>query len=188
MIVSAIAAIDRAGLIGDGTKMPWHLPRDLKRFRALTWGKPIVMGRRTFESIGGPLEGRLNIVLSRGSSVVAERYRIARSVADALEIAKGHLKLTQGDEAFIIGGASVFAETLPLWDRLYLTVVEGPFQGNTFFPLDCLRESRWREVREDFFEADARNRHAHWFLSLERQREHGSCDQDFDVVSWLNHV
>src|SRR5947209_20155089 len=120
MILPAIAAMDSRGLIGDGLRLPWHLPRDLKRFRSLTMGKPIVMGRRTFASPRSALPGRLNIVLTRDPAFSAEGCRVARSIEDALAIAGKYLEQTGGEETVIIGGAVVFEETAPLWDRLFL--------------------------------------------------------------------
>lgn len=186
MIVTAIAAIDRTGLIGDGSAMPWHLPRDLRRFRKHTLGKPMIMGRRTLESLRGPLEGRLNIVLTRNRAFHAEGCRTAGSLAEALKIAEEYAGQTGGNEVMIIGGAVVFEETAPLWDRLLLTVVGGDFQGNTFFPLGKLRESRWHLVDEESFPSDPKNPHPHWFLTLERPAIDSPPEQDFDVLNWLS--
>src|SRR4051794_10443227 len=108
MIVSAIAAMDRTGLIGNGLKLPWHLPRDLRRFRGHTLGKPVIMGRRTFESLQAPLAGRLNIVLTHNRSLRDGGFKIARSIQEALKIAEDHLGLVGGQDAMIIGGGGVF--------------------------------------------------------------------------------
>jgi dihydrofolate reductase len=186
VIVSAIAAMDRTGLIGDGMKMPWHLARDLRRFRDCTMGKPIIMGRRTFQSLRTPLSGRLNIVLTHNDSFSAEGCRIARSIEDGLRIADDHLWHIGGDEVMIIGGARVFEATLPLWDHLLLTVVEGKFQGDTYFPLDRVKECRWRIVEREFCGTDAKNVYTHWFLNLERQKANGLISEDFDLNSWLS--
>ena len=166
MIVSAIAAMGRTGVIGDGIKMPWHLPRDLRRFRDSTMGKPVIMGRRTLESLRGPLPGRLNIALSRSATYRAEGFRIARSIEDAIKIAEEQ----GGDhgEVMIIGGGVVYRDTFPLWDRLLLTVVAGEFPGGTSFPLDQAKEGRWRLVSQEYCAPDGKNAHPHWFLSLER--------------------
>lgn len=185
MIVTAIGAIDRNGLIGDGGAMPWHLPRDLRRFRKHTLGKPLIMGRRTLESLPAPLDGRLNIVLTRNLSYVREGCRIARSLETALRIAEEHAGQTGGNEAMVIGGGVVFEETATLWDRLLLTVVAGDFEGKTFFPLGKLRESRWRLVDQETFPPDAKNPHHHRFLTLERAPSDGQPGHDFDIVGWL---
>jgi dihydrofolate reductase len=171
MIVSMIAATDRHGLIGDGGGIPWHLPKDLRRFRALTWGKPVIMGRKTFESIGKPLPGRFNIVLSQNPDFIAPGCRVVRALQEALAVAEGHLATTGGDEVMIIGGGKVYAEALPLWDRLYLTVVDGRFDGATYFPVRGLLRQAWRPARDPEIHADDdKNPYPHSFHILERDR------------------
>jgi dihydrofolate reductase len=185
MIVTAIAAMDRNGLIGDGPAMPWRLPRDLRRFRARTLGKPVIMGRRTFESLGAPLPGRPCLVLSRDPSFAAEGCRIAHSVEEAMGLARRLLEREGGDEIMIIGGGVVFAQTLPLWDRLLLTVVEGTFAGDAYLPLADVEKARWCLVEREFFGADARDTHPHWFLALDRRRGEAPAADDFDLAGWL---
>jgi dihydrofolate reductase len=172
MLVSMIAAMDRRGLIGDDTGMPWHLPKDLRRFRTYTWGKPIIMGRTTFELIGRPLPGRFNIILTRNPEYSAPGCAIARTFQEALSLAEDHLGSTGGDEAMIIGGGKVYAEAIQRSDRLYLTVVEGQFMGSTFFPVRELLRQSWRPACEpETHPADERNRHLHSFHILERTRD-----------------
>ncbi|WZO98471.1 dihydrofolate reductase [Isosphaeraceae bacterium EP7] len=180
MIVSAIAAMDRAGLIGDGVAIPWHLPRDLRRFRSLTIGKPILMGRRTFESLGRPLPGRLNLVLTRQVALQAEGCRVAGSIEEALSIAKD----SGAVEAMVIGGGAVYAETVDLWDRLLLTVVDGSFRGDVHFPVEATSALSWRAVDREECEADDRNPHPHRFVALERLRGE-PAGGGFDLRSWL---
>ena len=179
MRVSAIAAMDRAGVIGIGGHMPWHLPRDLKRFRKCTWGKPVIMGRNTLSSLDSPLAGRYNIVLTRQSGFVAAGCRVVHSIGEALSAAEEHLSAAGGDEAMIIGGSLVFQETVSLWDRVYLTLVEGVFQGDTHFPLAALRQSRWRLVDRECCSADAKNPYPHRFFALERQPEDRGTGRGF---------
>ncbi len=186
MIITAIAAIDRRGLIGGGMKMPWHLPSDLKRFRKKTMGKPVIMGRRTFETLSGPLDGRLNLVLTHSPSFKAEGCVVARSIEEALEIVKGQAEASGCHESMIIGGGVVFHETVPYWDRLLLTVVEGEFQGDTYFPMELVKKVRWRIVGEEFCDADTKNKQAHRFLHLEKQNIGSPSSGDFDLDSWLN--
>jgi dihydrofolate reductase len=181
MIVSAIAAMDRAGLIGDGVTMPWHLPRDLRRFRTRTMGKPVIMGRRTYGSLGRPLPGRLNIVLTRDGTLQADGCRVAGSMSDALRIAEE----SGAGEAMIIGGGAVYAETVGLWDRLLLTVVDGSFRGDVHFPVDAALLLPWRLVDREECEADSRNIHPHRFVTLDRLRG-VPVDGEFDLRSWLN--
>jgi len=182
MIVTAIAAMSRSGVIGDGVRMPWHLPRDLRRFRDATMGKPIIMGRRTLESLRGPLPGRLNIALSRSPDYRAEGFRIAGSLDEALRIAEEQ----GGDqgEAMIIGGGVIYEASFPLWDRLLLTVVEGEYQGSTLFPLDRTLNDRWRLVSREYSPPDAKNVAPHWFLRLERARD--PAIPVFDLATWLD--
>ncbi len=131
IIIAALAEKDR--VIGKGLDLPWRIPADLKRFKALTLGYPVVMGRRTFESLvfqfGGPLKGRDNVVLTSGTlNTNADNVHVFRSLEAALAAFADHPKV------FIGGGASVYAEVLPIADRLELTVVQGDFEGDAFFP------------------------------------------------------
>ncbi len=169
MLVSMIAAMDRCGLIGDETGLPWHLSKDLRRFRAYTWGKPIIMGRRTFELIGKPLPGRINIVLTQNPEYGVPGCRVARTFQEALSIAEDSLRSTGGSEVMIIGGGKVYAEAIHRWDRLYLTVVESQFQGNTYFPVRELLRQCWRPTCEpETHPSDEKNRYPHSFYILER--------------------
>ncbi len=165
--------------------MPWHLPRDLKRFRKCTWDKPVIMGRKTFLSLAAPLAGRFQIVLTRRSGWVAPDCHVVHSVAEALAAAADRLKVVGGEEAMIIGGGLVFQETAARWDRVYLTLVEGRFEADAYFPLEALRQFRWRRVEEEWSPADARNPYPHRFIALERLPEASVSTEDFDLASWL---
>ena len=130
MILSMIAALDEKGGIGRAGRLPWHLSTDLKRFKALTMGHHVIMGRKTFRSIGKPLPGRTNIVVTRQRDYQAEGVVVAHSLEEALETAELH-----GDtEAFIIGGGELYAQALPIADRLYLTSVHTDSHAEIFFP------------------------------------------------------
>jgi dihydrofolate reductase len=163
VIVSFLAAIDRNLVLGDEKGIPWHLPGDLKRFRKLTLGKPIIMGRTTFEHIGRPLDKRTNIVLSRNPDYRPEGVVVANSFEDALRLA--------GDvpEVVVIGGGDVFRAALPYVNRLYLTLVEGDFQGTAFFPSEIPTPAgfEWRETRSESYPADERHKHPHHFVEVE---------------------
>jgi dihydrofolate reductase len=175
MLVSLIVAMDHRGLIGDERGLPWHLPKDLRRFREYTWGKPIIMGRTTFELIGRPLPGRLNIVLTHNQDYRAPGCQVARSLDEALALAADYLAASGGDEAVIIGGAKVYAEAIPRCDRLYLTIVDGEFQGATYFPVCELLRGSWRLLRKsETHPPDEKNLHGHSFHMIERLREGGS--------------
>ena len=169
MRVAIIAAMDRRGLIGDEGRLPWHLPRDLRRFRAYTLGKPVIMGRKTFESIGKPLPERLNIILTQDPNYTAPGCTISISLAEALAMADAFLASVGKDEAMIIGGGKVYAEAIHRWDRMYLTIVEGQFQGTTYFPIRELLRQHWRPLGEpERHPADEKNTYPHSFHILER--------------------
>ncbi len=141
MLISIIAALDEGGLIGVGDRLPWRLRGDLRRFRRITMGKPLIMGRRTFESIGRPLDGRTNIVLSRRTGYEAKGVLIATSFEEAIAIARDGG--AAASELMVIGGAEVYTRALPEAGRLYLTRVHGRFEGDVYFP--PFDESQWRE-------------------------------------------
>jgi dihydrofolate reductase len=172
VIVSAIAAIGRNGVIGREGKLPWHLPDDLKRFRAITWGKPIIMGRKTFESLGRALPGRTNIVLTRKSEYRAEGCVVVSSPPEALSVAASG----GATEAIIIGGSEVFRQFLPRCEKVYLTIVEREFQGDTFFPLDLRDDPDWDVVDEEYRPADPRNPFATRYQVLRRRHRVGFED------------
>ncbi len=141
-MISIIAAIASNGVIGDRNTLLWHIREDMLRFRHLTTGHPVVMGRKTYESIGRPLPGRTNVVISREVSAI-EGCRVVRSLAEAQSM------FPSDEEIFIIGGAQIYAQALPVADRLYITEVHRSYDGDTSFPPIDL--SQWRETaREDF--------------------------------------
>lgn len=158
--VSLIAAMDRNRAIGAGGRLPWHLPDDLRWFRRHTLGKPIIMGRCTWRSIGRALPGRRNIVLTRDEEFHAEGVVVAHDIQEALSLA--------GDvsEVMIIGGGVLFSDTIHFADRLYITLVEGVFDGDVWFPLFDMSE--WREVSREEHPADERNPWPFTFLIFER--------------------
>jgi dihydrofolate reductase len=164
MIVSFLVAMDRRLVIGDEKGLPWHLPADLKRFRRLTLGKPIIMGRTTFEHIGRPLDQRTNIVLSRRPDFKPEGVLVARSLEEAFRSA--------GDvpEVVVIGGAEVFREAFPMANRVYLTFVEGEFPGTVYFPADFPPDPPgyvWEQTHYEEHPADEKNPYPHNFRVLE---------------------
>ena len=160
-LVSIIAAIAENRVIGRGNRLPWHLPADLARFKRLTLGKPIVMGRRTWESLPGRLPGRRHIVVTRSPGYEAEGCLVVPSPRAALAAA--------GDapEVMVIGGAGLYREMLPLAGRMYLTLVRvGIEDGDAFFPE--WDERRWRQVQREDLQRDERNPLDMRFLTLER--------------------
>lgn len=127
-MISLIVAHDKNHVIGYENDMPWHLPGDLQYFKEMTMGKPIIMGRKTFESIGRPLPGRRNIVITRNESYAAQGIETVPSLDTALALVK------DVPEIMIIGGAQIFEQSLPLADKLYITLIDHEFKGDTFFP------------------------------------------------------
>lgn len=130
MSIVIVAAADLGRVIGRHNRLPWHLPSDLKRFRSVTMGRAVVMGRRTFESIGRALPGRSNVVISRDAAYRAEGCEMAPSLAAAIELGARH-----HDEVMIIGGAQVYDDALAVADRILLTVVHDRFEGDAWFPI-----------------------------------------------------
>ena len=160
--IAFVVARDRNGVIGKGGALPWRLPDDMKHVRSLTVGKPLIMGRRTYESIGRPLPDRTNIVLTRDPAFRAEGVKVASTPEEALALA--------GDapEVIVFGGAEVFARFLPLTDRIYLTEVDTEAAGDTFFP--ALDPRQWRETERVEHPADAKHAYPFRFVTLERER------------------
>lgn len=159
MIVSLIAAMDRNRLIGNDNQLPWHLPADFAWFKSVTMGKPIIMGRKTFDSIGKPLPGRTNIVLSRTPNVTIEGAVVVSDLEQALAVEP------QAEEQMIIGGSSIYALALPRVSRMYLTLVDGEFEGDAWFPE---YGDGWNKVRSECHQADEKNRWACEFSVFER--------------------
>ena len=148
--LALIAALARNGVIGRDNHMPWHLPADLRHFKARTLGKPIIMGRKTWDSLGRPLPGRLNLVVSRQPGLRLDGAEVFASLDDALRRADQWAAEQGVDELMLIGGAQLYAQALPLAERLYLTRIELEPQGDAFFPE--LIAAEWmcteREVHE----------------------------------------
>lgn len=129
-MISIIAAISENRTIGKNNRLPWHIPEDLKRFKSLTLGHPIIMGRTTFESIRKPLPGRTNIIVTRNKEFKAEGCVICNSLNEAINVAKRN---NQG-EIFIIGGGQIYEQAIEFADKIYLTIVKGSYEGDAFFP------------------------------------------------------
>ena len=145
-IICIIAAVAENGVIGRDGKMPWHLPAELKYFRARTIGKPVIMGRKTFQSIGKPLPGRDNIVITRDQNITAVGARVAASLGEALDLARQSAASSGAAEIMIIGGAEIYAQTMPLASRIYLSRIDARPDGDATFP--TLLDSEWRLISE----------------------------------------
>ncbi|HEY3176566.1 MAG TPA: dihydrofolate reductase [Candidatus Polarisedimenticolia bacterium] len=159
MRLSLIAAMARNRVIGRAGAIPWHLPDDLRHFKQITMGRWLIMGRRTFESIGRPLPGRTTVVVTRRPDYAPDGVIIAHSIEEALELARGE------EEVFVAGGAQIYEATLPIAERLHLTLIEAEYEGDAFFP--TLDYARWRLAREEHRPA-AGNAPAHSFATYER--------------------
>ncbi len=162
MKLSLIVAMSANRVIGRDNKMPWHLSADLKRFRAITMNSPILMGRKTFESIGKPLDGRTNLILSKNENYQPEGCFVFNSLENALNAAGNF-----DEELFIIGGATLYEMALPLAERLYLTDIQAEFQGDTFFPDIDFNE--WNEIACEQIDNDEKVDFSYRFLTLEKK-------------------
>jgi dihydrofolate reductase len=160
MKISIIVAMSRNRVIGQGDALPWKLPADLRRFKLLTMGHWLILGRKTFDSIGKPLAGRHMIVVTHQEGFAPGGIQVAHSVEQALEMARG-------DEVFIGGGAQIYHQTLGQADRLYMTLVEAKFEGDTFFP--ACDKSDWQLVSEECHDPDERNPFPYRFRVYERR-------------------
>ena len=159
MKISMVAAMAKSRVIGKDNAMPWHLPADFAWFKKVTMGKPVVMGRKTFESIGRPLPGRHNIVISRNAGYQAEGITVVSDI-EAAKNAAGNV-----EELMVIGGGSIYAACLEDADRLYLTFIDLDVEGDTQFP-DW--GNGWQEVHSESYAADEKNAHDMRFVILER--------------------
>ncbi|MEZ9867567.1 type 3 dihydrofolate reductase [Vibrio sp. 10N.222.51.E8] len=159
MIISMIAAMANNRIIGKDNQMPWHLPADFAWFKRSTMGKPVVMGRKTYDSIGRPLPGRLNVVISRDESLKIEGVTTVTSIEQALEL------LSDVEEVMIIGGGSIYESCLPKADKLYLTYIDFAVDGDTQFP-DW--GEGWKQSFKESYQADEKNKHNMEFVILER--------------------
>lgn len=160
MLISLIAAMDKQRLIGRENGLPWHLPADFKHFKEVTLGKPVIMGRKTFESIGRPLPGRTNIVISR-SGFNAEGVISVDSIEAALESAGS------AEEVMIIGGAMLYEQILPRADRMYLTMVDAVCDGDAWFP--AFDEAEWEIISDAPHPADEKNNYAFRVVTYQRK-------------------
>ncbi len=160
MNLSIIVALSENNVVGINNQLPWHLSADLKRVKALTMGHHLIMGRKTFESIGRPLPGRTNVIITRNKDFKAEGCVTVSSLIEALEKAK------DDTEAFIFGGGEVFREGLPKVNKIYMTRIHRNFEGDTHFPE--LKSEEWKEISREDFNADEKNNYNYSFIDLVR--------------------
>ncbi|MFI5157863.1 MAG: dihydrofolate reductase [Sphingobacteriales bacterium] len=160
MTVSIIVAIGENHAIGKNNQLLWHMPNDLKHFKDITSGRTIIMGRKTFDSVGKPLPRRRNIVVTR-QDITIPGCEVVKSIEDGLALCKDE------DEVFIGGGAEIYKLAMHLTDRIYLTIIHKSFDADTFFPE--IDKSEWKEVKREDFEPDEKNPLPYSFITLERR-------------------
>ena len=163
MKISMIVAMAHDRVIGKDNQMPWHLPADLAHFKRVTLGKPVLMGRKTFESIGRPLPGRRNLVISRNPNYQAEGIEVVGSVEAALALLAG----SSVEELMVIGGGHLYAEMLPSADCLYLTQIDLAVEGDTRFP--AFDDGQWQRIECESHPADEKNPHPYSFETWQRR-------------------
>ncbi len=162
MIVTAVVAISENHVIGKDNQLLWYLPNDLKHFKDITTGHTVIMGRKTFDSVGKPLPKRRNIIITRQAITIAG-CEVVNSVEAALALCVGE------EEVFIVGGAEIYKLALPLTNRIYLTIVHKQFEGDSFFPE--ISKQEWQEVFREDHQPDEKNSLPYSFVTLERYRE-----------------
>ena len=163
MIISFVVAMGKNRVIGKNNSLPWNMPADMKRFRDLTAGKPMIMGRKTYESIGRPLPNRTNIIITRDKNYNVKGCVIAHSIDEAIKAA-GNVP-----EAMVIGGFQIFKEFFPIANKIYLTIIDNNFEGDTYFPE--YTKSEWRETKKEEHKKDKENPYDYTFLVLERKNK-----------------
>lgn len=164
--LAVIVAAAENGVIGRNNALPWHLPEDLRYFKRVTLGKPIVMGRKTFESIGRPLPGRTNIVISRQPGYAPDGVHVVSGLDDALELAEEIALIDGVTELMVIGGAEIYRAAIPRAQRLYLTEVHAEVEGDALLPeVDW---SQWRELSRESWPASEANPYSYSFVVFER--------------------
>ena len=166
MKISLVWAMAQNRIIGRNNNLPWHLPEDLKYFKRITLGKPVIMGRKTFGSIGKPLPGRTNIVVTRNADFSAEGVKTVNSLSAAKALCESIGEIDGISEAMVIGGAEIYTQAMPVADRLYLTEVHANVDGDTFFPE--FDRSLWKEVAREDFDASGPNPYAYSFIVLDK--------------------
>ncbi len=166
MKLALIVAVAQNRVIGRDNKLPWYLPNDLKYFKQTTLGKPVIMGRKTYESIGKPLPGRTNIVITRQTDYQPEGVKVVGTVEDAIKVAESVCLIDGQEEAMVMGGAEIYGLTLPHCERLYLTEVHAEVEGDAWFPE--YDKSEWAEVMREDFKAEGSNPFDYSFVVYER--------------------
>jgi dihydrofolate reductase len=160
MIVTIVVAISENNAIGKNNQLLWYLPADLKHFKNITTGHTVIMGRKTYDSVGKPLPNRRNIIITR-QNITIEGCEIVKSIEDALVLSAGE------EEVFIVGGAEIYKQSIHLTDRIYLTIVHQKFDADSFFPE--INYAEWRETEREDHQADEKNKLPYSFITLDRR-------------------
>ena len=160
MIVSMVVAIAENNAIGKNNQLLWYLPADLKHFRVITTGHTVIMGRKTYDSVGKPLPNRRNIIITRQDMTI-EGCEVVKSIEEALALSSSE------EEVFIVGGAEIYKQSMHLTDRIYLTIVHQKFDGDSFFPE--IEDAEWQETERADYEPDEKNKLPYSFITLERR-------------------
>jgi dihydrofolate reductase len=169
MRIAMIWAMAQNSVIGRDNKLPWHLPNDLKYFKRLTSGKTVIMGRKTYESIGRPLPNRINIVVTRSTDFHAEGIKVVHSLPAAVALAEAETLISGAEEVIVMGGAEIYRQCLSLADRLYVTLVHADVDGDAHFPeWDRLA---YREIGREDFSADGPNPYDYSFVVFDKIRD-----------------
>ena len=161
-MVSIIVAVASNGVIGDKNSLLWHIREDMVHFRTTTSGHPVIMGRKTYDSIGRPLPKRTNVVITRDANLAIEGCSVVHSLEEAIEM------FDSAEEVFVIGGAQIYAQALPLAERIYLTVVGKEYEGDTSFP--AFDYSQWTELSKEDYARGEEYEYPFSFITLERKR------------------
>jgi dihydrofolate reductase len=159
-MIKIIVAVSKNGIIGNNNSLIWHIPADLKNFKKLTTGNAIIMGRKTYESIGKPLPNRRNIIITRDENYKVYNCEVVNSLEESL--------LLCNSDCFIIGGGEIYKQVLPITDEIYLTLIDEDFEGDTYFPE--IKEEEWFEVSKEDFEPDEKNKHKYSFIKYEKYK------------------
>jgi len=166
--LAIVVAVASNGTIGFNNELPWRLPEDLKHFKRITMGHPIIMGRNTYDSIGKPLPGRTNIVVTRQQEWFADGVQVVHSLSQALDAGRRAAVRDGVSEVMVIGGAEFYRQIIPQAECLYLTEVHAIVEGDAFFP--AIDHGEWRELERKKYEADSRNPYPYSFVTLERRK------------------
>jgi len=163
-MISIIVATAQNNAIGNKNQLLWHMPADLKFFKATTTGHTVIMGRKTYDSVGKPLPNRRNIVITRKKDLVIPGVEVTHSLDEALRLCD------LSDEIFIVGGAEIYAQSMDRCDRIYQTLIYGEFEADTFFP--PILQDLWQLTSESYHEADEKNPYDYNFMIYERKKNH----------------